>query len=581
MKAVSQTYHLLRRNGVWYYRRRVPGPLVQTFGKHFVQRSLGTTSLAEAKKLRAVEDLKWTTQFEAAEKVPVSTPIAGSAANGPHSGRPISEREVVRLVQAYVEEVDGRRHRRLVADPPDTKDQRDEIILDAATERAILHNPEDIRGDEMVYRGLQRILSTVGAQVGDVQMPYPALGELVRRGLMETVERHLARLEGDHSRPFFDHLFSPDRRPEVSFVDLCDQFTDMVVEEAEANGTNPKWVDKQKANISLLREIIGDATPIHEVDYDACLRVRSLLARIPANRNKLYPDAPIDAAIARAEAQGKPPLSSITQEVYLGTLRSILDLATKKRLIPVNPADGMKPVRRDAIASSARRRPFTLEQIKQFFASRFYQECARYDPPYSRDPEGWRFWLPLLCLFMGMRPNEACQMGPRDLKRTRPGTYYVEVIASEEEGEDSRRKTVKTASSRRRIPVHPELIKIGFLVYVEERLRARHEWLFPDLQPDRYGNHAAYALKRFRESFLPQAIALERRQSFYSFRHSFRDALRRIEAPPDALQALGGWSQGKLTSDDYGDKSDPDYQVRFMSQVEFGLDLSNLRVARQ
>jgi hypothetical protein len=86
-------------------------------------------------------------------------------------------------------------------------------------------------------------------------------------------------------------------------------------------------------------------------------------------------------------------------------------------------------------------------------------------------------------------------------------------------------------------------------------------------------------LKRFRDTFLRQAITLERRQTFYSFRHNFRDALRRIEAPPDALQALGGWSQGKLTSDSYGDKSDPDYQARFMKRVAFpGLDLSHLRL---
>ncbi len=65
-------------------------------------------------------------------------------------------------------------------------------------------------------------------------------------------------------------------------------------------------------------------------------------------------------------------------------------------------------------------------------------------------------------------------------------------------------------------------------------------------------------------SFLPATITLKPRQTFYSFRHNFRDALRQIGAPPDALQALGGWSQGKLTSDSYGDKSDPDYQTKFM-----------------
>ena len=72
---------------------------------------------------------------------------------------------------------------------------------------------------------------------------------------------------------------------------------------------------------------------------------------------------------------------------------------------------------------------------------------------------------------------------------------------------------------------------------------------------------------------------MEPRQSFYSFRHSWRDALRRIDAQPATLQALGAWSQGKLTSDDYGDKSDPDYQAKFVKDIAFpGLDLSTLYV---
>ena len=132
------------------------------------------------------------------------------------------------------------------------------------------------------------------------------------------------------------------------------------------------------------------------------------------------------------------------------------------------------------------------------------------------------------------------------------------------------------------MPIHPELISIGILDFVDHRRKdgpgAR---LFPDLKPDKYGNFASYPLKRFRETFLPTAIVLQPRQSFYSLRHNFRDALRRINAPPDALQTLGGWSQGKLTSDDYGEKSNPEHQAQFMKQVAFpGLELSHLHWAQ-
>jgi integrase len=519
MEAVSQSYHLNCRKGVWHYRRRVPTALVQSLGKRFIQFPLGTANLKEAKKRSAAEDLKWSLQFEAAEKALEET--AGSKPEGASApqGYPLSKREVLRLVQDYVEQTDAHSGRRLAADPPESEEQKAEIIADTEYSRQILRNLDDIRADQMVHGVGEKILQGAGASIDDVQVPFAAFAELVRRGLLELDQRQLARLN-DHRHTFFDQLFNPARVPDVTFAELCDQYARLVEEEAEANCTSRKWVTKQHANLALLREIVGDATPVHEIDYDACLRVRSLLARIPANRIKLYRNMPLDEAIARGAAREKPLLTSVTQEVYLGTLRSLLDVAAKKRLITVNPAEGMKPVRRDAVAPGSKRRPFTLEQIRQFFESGFYRECARHRPPYRSDKEGWRFWLPLMCLFMGMRPNEACQMGTEDVKRTAQGTWYLDVIAAseEEEGGEERGKTLKTTASRRRIPVHPELIAIGFLQFVEERRRSGLGRLFPDLKPDGYGNVASYALKRFRETFLPQAITVQARQSFYSFR---------------------------------------------------------------
>ena len=231
--------------------------------------------------------------------------------------------------------------------------------------------------------------------------------------------------------------------------------------------------------------------------------------------------------------------------------------------------------------ASEKRRPFTLEQIKQFFEGKFYSECAKHPVPFAHDKSAWRFWLPLICLFMGMRPNEAAQMHVDDLRRTSKGIWYLDIVAAGDEddnGPSSSAKTLKTATSRRKIPVHPELIKIGFLQFVHSRKKtASGPRLFRHLKPDKYGNHATYALRRFRDTYLPSAIEMQPRQSFYSFRHSWRDALRRTDAPPATLQALGAWSQGKLTSDDYGDKSDPDNQAKFMKEITFpGLDLSSL-----
>src|SRR6516165_4484646 len=100
MKTVSANNHLLRRNGVYYYRRRIPAHLVSALGRKFVQQSLDTTSLAQAKKLRTVKDLEWDAQFEAAEK---KAAPSNSGPNGAHQAKTsaLSEREVADLVREY------------------------------------------------------------------------------------------------------------------------------------------------------------------------------------------------------------------------------------------------------------------------------------------------------------------------------------------------------------------------------------------------------------------------------------------------------------------------------------------------
>lgn len=305
--------------------------------------------------------------------------------------------------------------------------------------------------------------------------------------------------------------------------------------------------------------------------------------RVPTNRVKFYGKLPLKLAIERAEAEGRATLGGLTQQQYFDTFRDMLDLAAKKRLIPVNFAEGMKPVKRDEVARQDKRDPFELEQIVQFFKSEFYRSCASSGPrPYRHDDKGgWRFWLPPICLFMGLRPNEVCQLDASDVRTSAKGVWFIEVTdrsdTDDENAAKAPRKTIKTSGSRRRVPVPETLVALGFIAFAGEA-RKRGGRLFPTLKPDHYGNFATYALKRFRDAFLPAAVTVRERQSFYSFRHSFRDALRRAKADHDTLHALG-WSQGSFVSDDYGQKSDVDGLAAFMNTISFpGLDLSSLYV---
>lgn len=574
MKKVADSLHLVCRAGVWYYRRRVPEPARAAVGKDFVQFSLKTTSKAEAKKLREAWDLRWSAEFEKASSTVDDQP--GIASNG----WALTEAGAVRLVREYVERLDKRFQDRQFTDGPESEARRAEIVADIEYGAQMLRDLDDPRGAERVFAAEKKLTSETGAEPGPGGITEAAFAELVRRGLLEIDYRKLARLADDYSRRSLDPLFDPAAPPLLTFAELADQFLKAETDEAEANGTSQKSLDRQRAYVALLRQLIGEDTLVRDLDYDACQEVRRLLARVPTNFTKIYRGAPLREAIERADADGRERLAPITQGQYLAALREVLDLALKKRLIPVNPADGMKPLRRDDLSPSDRRQPFTLEQLAVFFQSDFYREAAASGPaPYRYDTKGgWRFWLPLLCLFTGLRPREVLQMHVDDVQRTREGTFFLDVVSSELEGEATSRKSLKTASSRRRIPLHPVLIRIGFLSFVEERANLSNQPQIFTLRANRYGDPAWYPLKRFNETFLPKEMpTLGPRQPFYSFRHSFRDGLRAIGAGPDVLQALG-WSQGnRVVSDHYGAGLDPDQLFQYVKRLNFkGVDLTHL-----
>jgi integrase len=70
-----------------------------------------------------------------------------------------------------------------------------------------------------------------------------------------------------------------------------------------------------------------------------------------------------------------------------------------------------------------------------------------------------------LCLFLGLRPDEAAQLHVADLKRTQKGTWNLDIEATADDDEETNGavKTLKTVNSRRKIPLHPELLKIGLV----------------------------------------------------------------------------------------------------------------------
>ena len=565
MPALSKTLHLIVRNGVYYYKRRVPAVAQEAFGGPMYQVSLETRILKEAEGKRALQDILFHARVDAVRANEQSKPVPVSASTA------VLEAEVRARVRQFVAMHDTKANDEFVS--YSAEEERNAAIQNIETELQCLAAIDDPFGHEL-------IANAYPVATGLLQT-HPKAADLVQRGLVEVRNRKIDRIHNGYSRPYFDPMFGPTLEHHATFKEVADQYLKFATDEAEANKRRPHTSKKKAALVATVVEMIGSDTRVDAISFDAVQHFRLKLDRLPANRNKLFPGKTIDQAIALATKSSKR-LSYLAQCDYASQLRLILDLALKKQLITHNFAHDLRPLKVDTVSDGDRRPSFSTDQIQQLFSCDYYAKCSTLPVPYRGDTNGgWRFWLPLMMLFGGMRPNEVCQLRLSDFKTTKAGVHYINVT-NEESDEDAAHlteKSVKTRNSVRKVPVHPVLIKIGLLAYVQDRREAGDVQLFPTLMPKGYGNYATYPARRFNERFLLDAIELEQGQVLYSLRHSFRDTLRRIDAPNDTLRALGGWADRSETSSDYGDRTNPDFQAKWIERVSYpGVDLSPLYV---
>lgn len=577
----KDTLYLQLRGNVWTYVRRVPSHLVQTIGCRFIKKSLGVSDKASAKKMRAFEEARVNALFSEAEKQ-----LAGAAASEQVQLSTVSSERVMELVRHYVEAKDLRSKSELTAHPIQNADERTELLEDADEEVGIFRTPDDPRCDQSIYGAKNAIARNAGVSEDAIG---PQGVELIRRGLIELARRRSDRYQDDFSGRHYDELFAPGAQESAcTFGELVDAYVAEKFAEYEKNGTSKKRVEKVAGILDTIRQIVGAGTLVRLIDDDIVQMVRHTLAEVPKNRTKIFKNHTLVEAIQRAKATKVPCLGPLSQRQYIAEFKHLMAFAARKRHVSFNPADGLKPLVKDTVPLGKKRFPWSDDQLKGFFEGEFYRQCATDKPePYSKKDRAWRYWLPLLMLFSGARPNELCQLHVSDVKKTNAGTWYMDISEDVDEEEDGDKpKSLKTETSRRRIPIHAQLIALGFLKFVEERRKAappNDQRLFREFKPNKHGNLAWYPAKRFREKYIPDEIQLGPRQTFYSLRHNFRDALRRCKAPSDVLLAVAGWSQGGANvSDHYGDPGNPDLTIGWVNEVTYpGLDLSFLCAGNQ
>ena len=207
-----------------------------------------------------------------------------------------------------------------------------------------------------------------------------------------------------------------------------------------------------------------------------------------------------------------------------------------------NPALGLKVKRRQN--QTEKRLGYDPDDLQQIFRSPVFSRGER---PKGGGGEAAK-WLPLLALYTGARVEELGQLLVSDVG-VEDEQHFIHINTLDEG------KRVKTESSHRKVPLHPEVIRLGFLEYVEERRCSECQRVFPDLRPDRNGVLTGNWSKWWGRYAREHGIT-DKRKVFHSFRHTFKTACRAAGIPEEIHDALTGHSRGGV-GQSYGEHGLP------------------------
>lgn len=310
------------------------------------------------------------------------------------------------------------------------------------------------------------------------------------------------------------------------------------------------------------------------VDQIKKLHVRDLLMQL-RDCPKTLPSKHQGGSLQTAIAYGKlhpeiPKLAVSTINAHTTYLRLLLNWAFLRDYVRYNAASGLHV--KDTRPRAQKRLPYNIDDLKMLFEqSTLYTGHApvirtRPGPYIYRDG---RFWLPLVALYTGARLGEIMNLRPSDLRRENRIDYF-------DITKGATLKRVKSRASERKIPVHPELIKIGFLEFIEQIRHSDQRYLFEELGKETDDGLKAICWHDKWRRINRNAGCEHPKKTFHSFRHTFKDACRAARIPEEVHDALTGHITSSIGRG-YGSGFPLTVLGDYMNSIAYdGLDLSHL-----
>lgn len=244
-------------------------------------------------------------------------------------------------------------------------------------------------------------------------------------------------------------------------------------------GLEDKTARQYQAFGTLLQRVIGK-TDIRSLLQSDLVKFRATLLKLPKSFGKSPSDhnLPLETILARAATLPKEKVGMAVSTVnrYVDHASALVSTA-KAEGYELHPRLDPSLLRRKENGRQRdKKRTFTRDELETLFQHRYWtdpQPGPRLPPLAERRKSGL-YWVPLIAAYSALRREEISGIGV-DYIREEGGVTYFDVITTTD-------RRIKNASSRRKVPVHDDLIRLGLLDLVRDARKAGYVLLFPDLK---------------------------------------------------------------------------------------------------
>ncbi len=241
---------------------------------------------------------------------------------------------------------------------------------------------------------------------------------------------------------------------------------------------------------------------------------------------------------------------------------------SEEGLIAINPAADVKWIAQKITKGVFSRRPYTEAELSILFGSPLFTGCKSKHRRFVHGEHVFKdakYWIPILGYYTGARLGELVQLHLTDVKLD-GDTPYLDLNEKQGLGD---KKHIKSSAGVRQIPLHPDVLQLGFGDFVAQRRKWKHpsKRLFSEMKFGTDGQASTEFSKIFAR-FLDKVGLNEPALTFHSFRHGMADILRDAEIPLYEIDRILGHDSGTMNAQ-YGNGSSIEVLYASLQKAKF------------